>query len=164
MHSEILSWDDWASRIVALRGRVWKNQDTELVHDIHDTSAIHFGIIEQGKLAACARLSFHNQLIDTPHFRYLDTGREISFKARKAALSRMVVHPDQRGQHLCRILDEARVARLRQSPAQSAIWAGPKWRMQKMTRYQFRCVGRLPIGHPANDHQLEVAVAMLQPV
>lgn len=80
----------------------------DILRDEHDVHGVHWIVKDRGSVIAAARLCIHRTLVCSPDPEAL-VGYEDVLRYPLASLTRLVVHPQFRGQGLASMLDEARI-------------------------------------------------------
>lgn len=119
--------------ILRLRFDVWSAQGAVFPvtaagrwSDPYDASAVHWAVLDGGRVLAAARLTVHASVEDMirlpnlPRTRHVDSYR-LDLVPPVAGFSRLVVAPEQRGIGLARRMDELRFERANALHCRSAV-------------------------------------------
>lgn len=117
----------------------------DILRDEHDKHGIHWTILHAGNVIAAARLCIHDDVASSPDPEALD-GYEELVGLPVASLTRLVVHPEFRGQRLSNILDLVRISHAQGHGARSIVSIGEiEYRMRKLESLGFSRLGTTKI-------------------
>lgn len=114
-----------------LRFRVWSEQEgvdlkdnkSGRIADDLDATAYHWGVFDDGKLVASARLTIHSNLLDVPNGDLFDG---LPLIKPIASMNRLVVSKPLRGNGLAKKLDDLRISHAKTVGARTIVITAAK--------------------------------------
>jgi len=122
-----IKFSDYKDQILALRKKVWEQTDPSLMkqlfvngfYDEHDETAFHWGVFDDEKLIASARLSKHYLIETLPDFHLLEDIKKPDINFPIASLNRLVIDKEFQGNGLSTAFDKVRIAKAKLINCQS---------------------------------------------
>lgn len=115
------------AEIQRFRYQIWKaegaalyDETSGMIADWHDEHALHWGVFDEDRLIAAARLCIHDQQSDVPDNKLFST---IDLPSPIASMNRLVVLREYRGMGISSALDGTRIESARRSGARVIVVA-----------------------------------------